>query len=178
MANILVGVSGGIAAYKMVEVVNQLVKDGHQVQVIMTQNAQHFVGTMTFHTLTGRPVGTDLMIQDEGSTTKHVDWGKWADLYVIGPATANVIGKLANGIADDFLTTTFVAMVGRTIVFPAMNSTMYQNTFVQANIKRLQEAGVLVSDTDNGRLACGDIGSGKLLAVDQIIARIRKELTN
>ncbi|MGI6718539.1 MAG: flavoprotein [Bacteroidales bacterium] len=172
--NVIVGVTGGIACYKAVEIVNQLNKDGYNVTVVMTANAQKFVCPLTFQTMSGNPVVVDTFDINNQIPTIHIDLAKSADLCLVVPASANFIGKVASGIADDILTTTILAITSPVIIAPAMNTNMYQNKIVQDNIGKLKKFGYKVLDTDSGRLACGDIGSGKLLPWE-IIVEIAKE---
>ena len=173
---VVIGVSGGIACYKAVEVVNQLRKDGYNVKVIMTKAAQQFVTPLTFQTMSHNAVVTEMFDPVEKWDTKHVSLAKAADLFVIVPATANIIGKIANGIADDMLSTTVMATKSPVLIFPAMNTAMYENKIVQNNISKLREYGYQVFGTDTGELACGDTGSGKLLPWQRIVNSIEETL--
>lgn len=170
--NIVVGVTGGIACYKAVEIVNNLVKKGYEVDVIMTKNAQKFVTPLTFQTLSKNKVVIDMFDEVEKWDTKHISLAKKADIMLIVPCTANVIGKIANGIADDMLTTTIMATKAKVILAPAMNTAMWENSILQNNIKKLQEYGYIILKTDKGRLACGDIGEGKLMEWKKIIDEV------
>ena len=174
--NIVIGVTGGIAAYKAVEVVNELVKQGNDVEVIMTKHAQQFVTPLTFQTLSHNKVITDMFDEIDHWDTKHISLAKKADLFLIVPATANMIGKIAHGIADDMLTTTILATKAKVMIAPAMNTVMWENSIVQENIKKLKEHGYLILDTDQGRLACGDVGSGKLLPWEEIVNNVNRHL--
>lgn len=174
MKNIVVGISGGIAVYKIVDVVNTLTKKGYHVDVIMTNNAMEFVTPLTFQTLSHNKVVTNQFDPIDKWDTEHISLAKKADLFVVAPATANIIGKIANGIADDMLTTTVLATKAPIMIIPAMNTAMWENSIVQHNIKKLKEFGFIVTETDSGHLACGDIGSGKLLPVEEIVSRIIK----
>ena len=173
---ILIGVSGGIAAYKAVEIANQLKKDGYNVEVIMTKAAQEFVTPLTFKTMSHNPVVTDMFDPVREWDTKHIDMAKAADVFVIVPATATVIGKIANGIADDMLTTTVMAARSPVLIFPAMNTFMYENPIVQENIEKLKRHGYHVYDTASGELACGDIGKGKLMNWEAVVKEIERKL--
>ena len=175
MKSIVIGVSGGVACYKAAEIVSALVKKGHQVDVIMTENAQKFVTPLTFQTLSQNKVITDMFELSEHWDVQHIALAKKADVFVIVPATANVIGKIAGGIADDMLTTTIMAAKCRKIIAPAMNTAMWENPIVQENVKKLRRYGYEVLDTDTGRLACGDTGSGKLLPWEEIVRIILKD---
>ena len=175
MKSIVIGVSGGIACYKAAEVVNALVKKGHHVDVIMTDSAQKFVAPLTFQTLSQNKVITDMFELPERWDVQHISLAKKADIFAVVPATANVIGKIAGGIADDMLTTTIMAANCRKIIAPAMNTAMWENPIVQDNIKKLTRFGYEVLETDAGRLACGDTGKGKLLPWEEIVKNILKE---
>jgi phosphopantothenoylcysteine decarboxylase/phosphopantothenate--cysteine ligase len=174
MKTIVIGVSGGIACYKAVEVVNQLKKDGYNVEVIMTRSAQEFVTPLIFKTMSHNPVVTEMFDPVREWDTKHIDLAKAADLFVIVPATANIIGKIASGIADDMLSTTVMAARCPVLIFPAMNSYMYENPIVQHNIEKLKGWGYHVYDTAEGELACGDFGKGKLLPWEDIVKIIEE----
>ncbi len=173
---VLIGVSGGIAAYKAIEVVNQLHKDGISVKVIMTRSAQEFVTPLTFQTMSHNKVATDMFDPIDKWDTQHIDLAKEADVFAIVPATANVIGKIASGIADDMLTTTVTAARSPVLIFPAMNTAMYENPIVQDNLQKLKKFGYHVFGTASGGLACGDIGSGKLFDWQLIVEEIKKML--
>jgi len=175
MKSIVIGVTGGIACYKAAEVVNELVKRGHLVDVIMTENAQQFITPLTFQTLSRNPVVTDMFEPAAEWDVRHIALAQKADVFAIVPATANVIGKIACGIADDMLTTTIMAARCQKIIAPAMNTAMWENPIVQANIEKLRLYGYKVLDTDHGRLACGDIGPGKLLPWPAIVDAILTE---
>ncbi len=158
---VLLGVSGSIAAYKACELCRLLMKAGHEVQVIMTQHACELVGPATFRSLTGLPVALDLF-DDPAAPIHHIELAKSAPVLVIAPATANVLNKLAAGVADDLLTTTALAFTGRLIIAPAMNTQMYLDETTQASIDTLEARGVTVLRPDAGELACGDSGPGRL----------------
>jgi phosphopantothenoylcysteine decarboxylase/phosphopantothenate--cysteine ligase len=166
--HVVVGVSGGIAAYKAAEVVRGIQKAGHEVRVVMTKSATEFVGPMTFEALTGRPVLTDLF-EFERTPIAHVELGEWADLMVVVPATANVCAKLATGIADDALTATALAMTAPVMVVPAMNTNMWTKPSTRRNMALLENDGIHVMTPATGRLACGVVGEGKLPEVDAIV---------
>ena len=168
---VLLAVCGGIAAYKACEVLRGLQKAGCEVRVTMTADAERFVGAVTFEALSGVPVATSLY-GNPGSAIPHIDLAEWADAAVVVPATANVMAKMACGIADDCLTTTLLACWGccPVLVAPGMNVHMWQSPATQANVAALRERGVRFAGPDSGRLACGDVGEGKLAAVDQIVA--------
>ena len=174
MKSIVIGVSGGIACYKAAEIISALVKKGHNVDVIMTDNARQFVTPLTFQTLSQNKVITDMFELTECWDVRHISLAKKADVFAVVPATANVIGKIAGGIADDMLTTTIMAAKCRKIIAPAMNTAMWENPIVQENVKKLREHGYEVLDTDTGRLACGDTGPGKLISWEEIVEVILK----
>jgi len=169
--SVVVGVCGGIAAYKVVEVVSRLKKMGAEVDVIMTANAQKFVTPLTFRSLSHRPVVTDMFSDPEYWEIKHVSLAQKADLFIIAPATANIIGKLASGIADDMLTTTVVATKAPVLVVPAMNHDMYANAIVQRNIRTLRELGYIFMEPDTGRMAEGSSGKGRLPEPSAIVEK-------
>lgn len=160
--NIIVGVSGGIAAYKACDVVSKLKKQGFEIDVIMTKNAQKFVSPLTFQTLSNRKVVTDMFERPSDWNVEHIELAKKADVFVIVPATANIIGKIANGIADDMLTTTIMATEAKKVIVPAMNTKMYYNPIVQENIMKLKRYGYYFIEPVSGLLACGDTGKGKM----------------
>lgn len=169
---IIVGVTGGIAAYKACDVVSKLKKLNANIHVIMTESACEFVKPMTFQTLSNNFVINDMFKEPKTWEVEHIELAKKADAFLIVPATANFIGKLAAGIADDMLTTTVMATRAPVIIAPAMNTNMYTNRIVQANMDKLGDLGYRFIDPASGRLACGDIGAGKLADVDDILAFI------
>lgn len=159
---ILLGVTGSIAAYKIANLASMLVKQHATVHVIMTRNACHFITPMTFETLTGNKCIVDTFDRDFDFKVEHVSLAKQADVVLVAPATANVIGKIAGGICDDMLTTTVCATKAPCIIAPAMNTGMWENPIVQDNVERLKKFGYEIITPASGRLACGDIGSGKM----------------
>ncbi|EJP02134.1 phosphopantothenoylcysteine decarboxylase [Leptospira interrogans] len=161
---ILVAVSGSIAAYKTCELVRNLTKEGYPVSVIMTANATKFVGPITFEALTGKKVRVDEYEQGMA----HIDAKNSASVIAIVPATANIIGKMANGIADDLVTSTYLAANCPVVIAPAMNPFMYAHPSVQRNLKRLIEDGVILADPSEGVVVCGDEGYGKLAEISII----------
>ncbi len=170
---IILGVTGSISCYKACDIANQLTKQGHKVDVIMTKSAQEFVTALTFQTLTKRKVHVDMFEEYEPAKVEHISLAKGADLMVIAPATANIIAKLANGIADDMLSSVALAWGQKpTIICPAMNTAMYENTITQENIDRLKKRGVRFVDPKETLLACGDVGKGGLADIDVILAAI------
>jgi len=160
--NIVLGVSGGIAAYKACELVSRLKKLNAEVHVIMTASASKFVSPLTFQSLSLNQVVVDMFESPKYWEIEHISLAKLADVLVIAPATANIIGKLASGIADDMLSTTVMATGSQVIIAPAMNTNMYENFAVQENIQRLKKRGYIFVEPEEGRLACGDVGKGKL----------------
>lgn len=176
MKNILIGVTGSIACYKALEIVNQLSKDGYNVNVVMTKAAQQFVAPLSFETLSSNPVAAEMFSPDGHEKVEHIELAKQADLFVVAPASANIIGKMAGGIADDMLSTVALAVTCPTLIFPAMNTKMLQNRIVQDNIAKLQRFGYNVYGTGNGELACGDIGDGKLLPWQDIVEIIKEKV--
>lgn len=167
--NIVIGVTGGIACYKACEIVSRLKKLEANVNVIMTKNATEFVSSLSFETLSGNEVSTDMFALKSHFEVKHISLAKKADLCVIAPATANIIAKLASGIADDMLSTTLLATKATIIICPAMNTAMYENVATQKNIATLKERGMIFVEPNEGRLACGDIGKGKLAEPCEIV---------
>jgi len=160
--NILLGVTGGIAAYKSAELLRELQRRGAVVRVIMTRNATRFVSQLTFSTLSGAPALVDSFPETAPREIEHVELARWGDLLLVAPATANIIGKAAAGICDDLLSTTICSFDGPQLFAPAMNSRMYQNAAVQRNLKLLWEQGVELVAPVSGWLACGESGTGKL----------------
>ena len=167
--HIVIGVTGGIAAYKVLDVASKLRKLGYSMNTIMTKNAIEFVQPLAFQTITNNYVVTDTFERPYTWDVEHIALAKKADVMLIAPATANIIGKVANGIADDMLSTTVMAARGKVVFAPAMNSAMYENPIVQENIAYLKEKGYLFIEPDSGWLACGDKGSGKLPAPEKIV---------
>ena len=170
---VLLGVCGGIAAYKTASLTSMLVKAGADVHVIMTEHAKNFINPITFETLTGHKCISDTFDRNFEFNVEHVALAQKADVILIAPATANTIAKLAHGIADDMLTTTVLASRAPKIVAPAMNTAMYENAVTQDNLKLLASYGMRVVEPDSGRLACGDVGAGKMpepeLLLDHIL---------
>ncbi len=159
---VLLGVSGSIAAYKTANLASMLVKQHAEVHVIMTQNATNFINPITFETLTGHKCLIDTFDRNFEFHVAHVSMAEQADVMMIAPASANVIGKLANGIADDMLTTTAMAFRGPMLIAPAMNTNMYENPILQENLKKLVSCGKEIIEPATGMLACGDVGRGKM----------------
>ena len=168
---VVLGVTGGIAVYKACELLRLLQKRGIDVFVVMTQNACRFVAPLTFETLSGHPVAVDTFDRPQTWEVEHIALAKRADLFLIAPATANIIGKMACGIADDMLSTTVMATRAPVLVAPAMNTGMWENAAVQQNVKTLRARGVEIVAPVSGHLACGDSGAGKLEDVEVIAER-------
>lgn len=176
MASILLGVTGGIAAYKACEVLRLFDKAGHRVRVVMTRTATEFVGPLTFETLSRAPVLTDARPLGEHGSILHIDYADEADVFVIAPCTANVIAKLAQGVADDALTTTALAFTGPVLVAPAMNVNMWNSASVQGNLALLRKRGLHVVEPSSGDLACGWVGEGRLAEPPEIVEAVLKVL--
>lgn len=173
---VILGVTGSIAAYKAASLCSMLVRNHCSVHVIMTKNAENFIHPLTFETLTKHKCLTDTFDRNFRYEVEHVSLGKLADFALVAPASANIIGKMANGIADDMLSTTLLACRCPVAVAPAMNTAMYENPAVQENLRRLREYGVKVIEPDSGRLACGDEGKGKLPSEDFLFSCIAQEI--
>lgn len=177
MRTIVLGITGGIAAYKMAEVASTLTKAGDDVHVIMTKNATEFITPLTFETLTGNKCMVDTFARDFEWDVKHVSIAKRADVCLVAPATANVIAKMACGIADDMLTTTLLAMRCPIVISPAMNTAMYEHPVTQRNLQTLRELGHTVLETETGMLACRDIGKGRLPKAAVLLEALEDVLT-
>lgn len=160
--HIVVGVTGGIASYKSLDLISNLKKLGNDITVILTKNAAEFVNPITFQTISQNKVITDMFDLPNNYEVEHISIGKKADLFIIVPATANIIGKIANGIADDFLTTAIMATKKPVLFVPSMNTNMYENPIYVENANKLKALGYFFMEPDNGLLACGDVGKGKL----------------
>lgn len=173
---VVLGVSGGIACYKACEIVSALKKMNCEVDVIMTKHAKEFVSPLTFETLSARPVVSDMFVREREWEVEHIALAKKADVFVVAPATANVIAKIAGGIADDMLTTTILAAKCTKIICPAMNTNMYDSDENQNNLAILKSRGFIIIEGVSGRLACGDIGKGKLAPVEDIVNEIKSVL--
>ena len=170
---VVLGVSGGIAAYKACDIVSKLRKEDINVNVIMTNHAAEFVSALTFQSLSQNSVAVDMFDQVENWDIEHISLAKKADVFLIAPATANIIGKIANGIADDMLSTTVMATKAPVLIAPAMNTNMYENTITQTNISKLKSLDYKFIEPRYGRLACGDIGQGKLADTDLIVDSVK-----
>jgi len=173
---VCVGVSGGIAAYKALDIVSKLTKHDIDVRVIMTESATKFVTPLSFQSLSQNMVVTDMFAEPKAFEIQHISLAKRADIFLIAPATANIIGKIANGISDDMLSTTIMATKAKVIFAPAMNTQMYENRIVQDNINKLKSYGYDFIEPASGLLACRDIGKGKLQDVNVIVDTVLNEL--
>ena len=173
---VVLGVTGSIAAYKIANLASMLVKLHADVNVVMTKNATNFINPITFETLTGNKCLIDTFDRNFQYNVEHVALAKRADIYMVAPASANVIGKIANGIADDMLPTTIMACKAPKIIAPAMNTNMFENTIVQDNLKKLESYGYEIISPACGYLACGDTGAGKLPSEEVLLDYILKEL--
>ena len=173
---VVIGVTGGISVYKALDIVSTLKKHDVEIKVIMTESAKEFVTPLAFQSLSQNMVITDMFAEPKAWEIQHISLAQWADLMLIAPATANIIGKIANGIADDMLSTSIMATEAKVIFAPAMNTKMYENKIVQDNINKLKKYGYSFIEPASGRLACGDIGKGKLANVSDIVERVLSEL--
>lgn len=173
---VVLGVTGSIAAYKIANLASMLVKKGANVHVIMTKNATNFINPITFETLTGNKCLVDTFDRNFQFSVEHVSLAKQADVFLVAPASANVIGKIANGIADDMLTTTIMAAKCHKIISPAMNTNMFENPIVQDNLAKLETYGYEVIAPASGYLACGDTGAGKMPEPEVLESYILKEI--
>ena len=176
--NVLLGVTGSIAAYKAAEITSRLTKQGHNVDVILTESGSRFITPLTLQTLSKNKVYMDMFEEIVPSEVKHISLAKKADLLLIAPATANIIGKIAVGIADDFLSTVVMAAAGQAPIYIAlaMNTNMYENPIVQENIQKLTDRGYRFIEPKASLLACGDLGKGALADVEEIVAVVTKAL--
>ena len=180
---ITLGVTGGVAAYKAAELVRRLQQDDFSVQVVMTRGAREFVTPLTFAALSGQKVITDLFAGSEAggeanldSAIEHIAVAQRTDLLLVAPATADILAKFAQGIADDFLTTLYLATTAPVVVAPAMNVNMWNHAATQANLEVLRSGGVRVVNPDEGYLACGMTGAGRLAGQEQIVAAVRTSI--
>ena len=174
--NLILGVSGGIAAYKAADLASKLTQAGAVVSVVMTESAQEFVGPVTFEALTNRPVNSELFTPTEHYQGEHIGLARLGEMMVIAPATANCLAKLACGMADDLLTTLALAFTGPVLVCPAMNSEMWNKLSVQRNIAQLKSDGFRIVEPGEGWLSCGTVGAGRMAEPTEIIAAIQDEL--
>ena len=174
---ILLGVSGGIAAYKAADLASKLVQAGAKVTVVMTESAERFIGPTTFEALTGRPVYRHLFEPMEHFQGEHIGLARRADLMIIAPATANSLGKIALGLADDLLSTLALTITCPLLVAPAMNTEMWSKPSVQRNLRQLIEDGVRIAEPGSGWLSCGQVGAGRMAEPADILETIREILT-
>ena len=174
--NIVIGITGGIACYKVCEIISYLVREGANVDVIMTKNATEFITPLTIEVLSKSKVVIDMFEKKEHIEVEHISLARKADLMLIVPATANIIGKVANGIADDMLSTTIMATTSKVIFAPAMNNEMYNNKIVQSNIEKLKKYGYEFINPVEGNLACGYKAIGKLAKKETIIEKVKEFL--
>ncbi len=172
--NIVIGVTGGIAAYKVCGLINYLKSEGAIIDVIMTKSATNFITPLTLETLSGNKVITDMFKRPDYIEVEHISLANKADLFLVVPATANIIGKISWGIADDMLSTTIMATKSPVIFAPAMNNNMYENRIVRENIERLKSFGYKFIEPDTGHLACGYEAKGKLPKTKTIIDNVKK----
>jgi phosphopantothenoylcysteine decarboxylase len=179
MANILLAVTGSISAYKAADLTSQLTKLGHQVKVLMTPAATAFITPLTLQVLSKQAVLVDVMTEDDPKQIQHIDLGKEADLFLVAPASANTIAKLAIGLADNMVTSTALALPQGTkkILAPAMNTKMLEHPATQRNLKLLQDYGYQIIQPRHATLACGDQGSGALASIETILTTIQESLS-
>lgn len=173
MTRVLLGISGGIAAYKSAELVRLLVKKNHDVRVVMTQAATQFIAPLTFQALSGHPVHTRLLDESQENAMGHINLARWADVFLIAPATANCVAKLSHGLADDLLSTMYLAVECPVYIAPAMNQSMWHKNVTQENIKRLTSHGATIIGPDAGSQACGEIGLGRMTEPEIIMQSIK-----
>lgn len=171
---VVICVTGGIAAYKTASLISYLKNKGNEVQVIMTKHATEFVTPLTFQTLSKRKVITDMFEESNPEYVGHIEYGQEWDCIIVAPATANNLGKVANGIADDMVTSTIIASTIPVLFVPSMNTHMYENKLVQNNMKKLKELGYYFVEPDLGMLACGVEGKGKFPKIEKIVNKIDK----
>jgi phosphopantothenoylcysteine decarboxylase/phosphopantothenate--cysteine ligase len=175
--NVILGITGGISAYKAADLASELIKLGANVDVIMTKNAKQFITPLTFETITKNKVYTDMWDRPDHIDVEHISLAKKADIILIAPASANTIGKLANGLADDVLTTTCLAAYTKIkLLAPAMNTQMWENPIVQKNLRTLTENDWAIVSPVEKRLACGDFGMGGLASKADILAKVSQKL--
>lgn len=172
--NILIGITGGIAAYKIATVIRLLVKQEASVRVIMTQNAKEFITPLTIATLSRNPVLTEFFDPETGNWNSHIDLGLWANIFLIAPATANTIGKMAAGIADNLLLTTWLSARCPVIVAPSMDMDMLRHPATLRNIETLRSFGNIILDPESGELASGLSGKGRMVEPDEIVKEIER----
>ncbi len=174
---VILGVTASIAIYKACEIIRQLLRNNICINVVMTEHAAHLISPQVFSSLSGGRAYWDMFADTYDWKIQHISLAKDADLVLIAPATANIIGKLANGIADDLLTTTVMAVRAPVLIAPAMNENMYKNRIVQDNIQKLKGLGYKFIEPNRGRLACGDVGVGHLADIETIVKAVKKQLS-
>ena len=174
---IALAVSAGISAYKAIELLRMMIKEGSEVRVTMSANAGEFVTPLTFEALSGYPVYDKLFNSENSADMQHIRISEQADLLLVAPATASTLGKMANGLADDALSSLYLAFKGHVMVAPAMNGGMWENLAVQENIEKLKARGVEFVDPEVGTLACGSTGLGRLANLDTILNKVKKHFT-
>ena len=174
---VLVGVTGSIAAYKAADLVSRLCSDGMEVRVVMTRAATLFVGPLTFQSLTGNPVCVEMFDEEAADAIAHVNLARFPDVVVVAPASAQTIARLALGLADELLSCVLLATKAPVIIAPAMNSVMWEHPAVKSNLEKLRSYGYTIVEPDVGRLACGEVGKGKLAPVEAILQEIERLLT-
>jgi len=172
---ILLGVCGGIAAYKSAEVIERL-KKKNEIKVVMTPNSAHFITPLTLQTLSGNPVYSELFVLPKEWEIVHISLAEWAEIILVLPATANIIGKVSSGIADDLLSTIIMATTSPVIFAPAMNKNMWKNAILQENVKKLKRAGYHFIEPVTGLLASGEKGIGHLAPVEKIVKEVKRRL--
>ena len=170
--NILLGVTGGIAAYKAADLVRRLKENQFNVRVVMTQGAKNFITPMTMQAVSGNPVHDELFDREAEAAMGHIELAKWADVILVAPATANIIAKIATGFSDDLLTTLILASSARLMLVPAMNQQMWANQATKENIERLVDRNVMVLGPASGEQACGDVGEGRMLEPLEIVEQL------
>ena len=173
---ILLGVTGGIAAYKAADLVSKLVQDGASVSVVLTRSARRFIGATTFEALTNRPVHTSMFAPREHLLGEHIGLARRAEVLVIAPATADSLAKFAHGVADDLLSTLYLAFAGPVVVAPAMNADMWAKPAVNRNVEQLRADGVLIVEPGDGWLSCGVVGPGRMAEPQEILQQIEHSL--
>ncbi len=173
---LIVGVTGGVAAFKTAALVSQLVQQGHGVTVVMTAAAEHFIGAATFAALTGRPVARGVFDEQSFPLGAHIELAQRGEMLVIAPATADFLAKAAHGLADDLLSTLYLAFAGPVVVAPAMNSAMWKHPAVQRNVKQLQNDGVEFVGPDDGWLSCRQAGQGRMSPPEDLLRVIQTKL--
>ncbi|MEJ5307077.1 MAG: bifunctional phosphopantothenoylcysteine decarboxylase/phosphopantothenate--cysteine ligase CoaBC [candidate division WOR-3 bacterium] len=176
MSKILLGITGCISAYKSASLIREFKKSGDEVKVILTPNGARFITPLTLRTLSENKVYTSLFDDENEWSTEHISLSRWADILVVAPASANIIGKFASGIADDLLSTTFLSFDKKILVVPTMNKTMYENKAIVENIEKLKERGISVMEPDEGFLACGEEGKGRFPEIEKIFLLTKRLL--